>query len=69
MVCLVFQDGDTPFTPDLILSQFLNCYIVVRPLDEDGKYKVAITARSEICNSTPVVPESGIFDGGPEFRS
>ena len=70
MVCIIFQDGDTPFTPDLIPSQFLNCYIVVRPLEgeNEGKYNVVVTARSEISNSTPVVPESGIFEGGPEFR-
>ena len=70
MVCLIFQDGDTSFTPDLIPSQFLNCYIVVRPLEgnDEGKYKVSVTARSEISNSTPLVPEDGIFQGGAEFR-
>ena len=70
MVCLIFQDGDTPFTPDLIPSQFLNCYIVIRPLEgqNEGSYKVSVTARDEICNSTPTIPESGIFKGGPEFR-
>ena len=70
MVCIIFQDGDTPFTPDLIPSQFLNCYIVVRPLEgrDEGKYKVVVSARSEISNSTPIVPGTGIFEGGPEFR-
>ena len=70
MVAIVFQDGDTPFAPDLIDSKFLRCYIVVRPLEgaNEGKYKVVVTARSEIINSTPVVPESGIFEGGPKFR-
>ena len=70
MVSILFQDGDTPFTPDLIPSQFLNCYIVIRPLKDkySGYYSVCVTARAEINNATPAVPQEGIFKGGPEFR-
>ena len=31
IVALVFQEGDTPFSPDIITSHFLHAYIVVRP--------------------------------------
>ena len=41
---VVFQEGPTPFSPDMVTSHFLHAYIVVQPVDTD-KYKVSVTAR------------------------
>ena len=44
IVSVVFQEGPTPFSPDMVTSHFLHAYIVVQPVDTD-KYKVSVTAR------------------------
>ena len=33
IVSIVFQEVNTPFTPDMIASHFLHAYIVVQPID------------------------------------
>lgn len=33
IVAIVFQEGNTPFAPDMIASHFLHAYIVVQPID------------------------------------
>ena len=48
---VVFQDGDTPFVPNMIASQFLHSFIVVRPLDRndpDTSYRVSVAARADV---------------------
>jgi hypothetical protein len=35
IVAVVFQDGNTPFAPDMITSHFLHAYIVVQPEVEE----------------------------------
>jgi hypothetical protein len=34
MVCIVFQECNTPFSPDMIASHFLQVFIVVQPVDK-----------------------------------
>ena len=45
IVAIIFQEENTPFTPDMIASHFLHSYIVVQPiLSLDGttsEYKVS----------------------------
>ena len=33
IVAVIFQEGNTPFAPDMIASNFLHAYIVVQPID------------------------------------
>uniref|UniRef100_A0A1I7XC51 Rap-GAP domain-containing protein n=1 Tax=Heterorhabditis bacteriophora TaxID=37862 RepID=A0A1I7XC51_HETBA len=33
IVAIIFQEGNTPFAPDMIASNFLHAYIVVQPID------------------------------------
>ena len=48
IVSLVFQEGSTPFTPDMVTSNFLHAYIVVQPEPGDAdKCRVYVTARSD----------------------
>ena len=42
IVAVVFQDPDTPFTPDMITSNFLHAFILVQPIDpctDDTRYR------------------------------
>ena len=46
IVSIIFQEGNTPFSPDMVTSHFLHAYIVVQPDPEDDSlYRVAVTAR------------------------
>ena len=36
IVAIVFQDGNTPFSPDMIISHFLHAFIVVQPVESYG---------------------------------
>ena len=33
IVAVIFQEGNTPFAPDMIASNFLHAYIVVQPIE------------------------------------
>ncbi len=68
IVALIFQDGDTPFTPDMITSHFLHAYIVVRPIGDGSRYRVGVTAKSDVPYFGPSLPSPPIFDKGPEFK-
>jgi len=67
IVSLVFQEGSTPFTPDMVTSHFLHSYIVVQPVDGD-RYRVTVTARGDVPYFGPSLPSPPIFKRGPEFR-
>ncbi|XP_063409687.1 rap1 GTPase-activating protein 1-like isoform X3 [Mytilus trossulus] len=71
IVVIVFQEENTPFVPNMIASHFLHSFIVVQPIDpntDHTKYKVSVAARSDVPQFGPSIPNSAIFDKGPEFR-
>jgi RAP1 GTPase activating protein 1 len=72
IVSLVFQEGPTPFTPDMVTSHFLHAYIVVQPVGEPGgggeRYRVSVTARADVPYFGPSLPSPPVFRRGPEFR-
>merc|ERR1712106_281153 len=69
IVGLVFQEGSTPFSPDMVTSHFLHAYIVVQPQPGDEEmYRVAVMARSDVPNFGPSLPSPPVFKRGPEFR-
>ncbi|KAK9885269.1 hypothetical protein WA026_010767 [Henosepilachna vigintioctopunctata] len=71
IVAIVFQEENTPFTPDMIASHFLHAFIVVQVLDQKGpvsRYKVSVTARQDVPFFGPTLPTPAIFDHGPEFK-
>ncbi|XP_049439589.1 rap1 GTPase-activating protein 2 isoform X1 [Epinephelus fuscoguttatus] len=66
IVALVYQDGQTPFLSDIIKSHFLHCFLVVRRIqdpEETGEtaYQVSVTAREDVPNFGPVLPDPPIF--------
>lgn len=72
IVAIVFQEENTPFSPDIIASNFLHTYIVVQPIDPctDGtRYKVSVTARGDVPFFGPTLPAPSIFRKGQDFRN
>merc|ERR1719445_1648683 len=70
IVSVVFQEGNTPFSPDMVTSHFLHAYIVVQPEPEEGPdvYRVSVTARSDVPFFGPSLPSPPLFRRGPQFR-
>ncbi|XP_067280877.1 rap1 GTPase-activating protein 2b isoform X1 [Pseudorasbora parva] len=71
IVAAVFQEEATPFVPDMIASNFLHAYILVQvenPGTDDPTYKVSVTAREDVPQFGPPLPNPPIFKKGPEFR-
>ncbi|MCP9262178.1 Rap1 GTPase-activating protein 2 [Dirofilaria immitis] len=51
IVAIVFQEENTPFSADMIASNFLHAFIVVQPIDsgsEKVRYRVSVTARDDV---------------------
>ncbi|XP_059383762.1 rap1 GTPase-activating protein 1-like isoform X1 [Carassius carassius] len=71
IVAIVFQDGNTPFVPDMIASNFLHAYVVVQvenACSDNVMYKVSVTARDDVPFFGPPLPNPAIFKKGPEFH-
>ena len=70
IVSIVFQEANTPFSPDMVTSHFLHAYIVVQPepSDSDNLYRVSVTARSDVPYFGPSLPSPPVFRRGPQFR-
>ncbi|XP_037039941.1 rap1 GTPase-activating protein 1 isoform X6 [Bradysia coprophila] len=71
IVAIVFQESNTPFSPDMIASHFLHAFIVVQPLDANSpntRYKVSVTARDDVPFFGPTLPNPSVFRKGPEFK-
>ena len=71
MVAIIFQEENTPFSPDMIASHFLHAYIVVTPLspgDANTRYRVSVAARSDVPFFAPTLPSPPIFSSGPAFK-
>jgi len=72
IVAIVFQDANTPFSPDMITSHFLHAYIVVQPLDpctDKTRYRVSVTAKEDVPHFLSPLPSPAIFRKGPEFAN
>ena len=67
IVSIIFQEGNTPFSPDMVTSHFLHAYIVVQP-EQDDLYRVSVTARSDVPYFGPSLPQPPVFRRGPQFR-
>ncbi|XP_062867263.1 rap1 GTPase-activating protein 2b [Trichomycterus rosablanca] len=71
IVAAVFQEEATPFVPDMIASNFLHAYILVQvenPGTDDTTYKVSVTARDDVPQFGPPLPNPPVFKKGAEFR-
>ncbi|XP_036340854.1 rap1 GTPase-activating protein 1 [Rhagoletis pomonella] len=71
IVAIVFQESNTPFSPDMIASHFLHAFIVVQPLEPNTpntRYKVSVTARCDVPLFGPTLPNPAIFRKGQDFK-
>ncbi|XP_044739245.1 rap1 GTPase-activating protein 1 isoform X2 [Chrysoperla carnea] len=71
IVAIVFQEENTPFSPEMIASHFLHAYIVIQPIDANTpntKYAVSVTARNDVPFFGPTLPTPAVFRHGPEFK-
>ncbi|XP_067348346.1 rap1 GTPase-activating protein 2-like isoform X2 [Channa argus] len=71
IVAVVFQEEATPFVPDMIASNFLHAFILVQveePCSDNTTYKVSVTAREDVPQFGPPLPNPSVFKKGPEFR-
>ena len=71
IVSIVFQEANTPFSPDMVASHFLHAFIVVQPEPQeagDSLYRVSVTARSDVPYFGPSLPSPAVFRRGPQFR-
>ena len=71
IVSIVFQEANTPFSPDMVASHFLHAFIVVQPEPQeagDSLYRVSVTARSDVPYFGPGLPSPAVFRRGPQFR-
>ncbi|KAK3825550.1 MAG: hypothetical protein J3Q66DRAFT_263335, partial [Benniella sp.] len=72
IVCIVFVDGDQPFIPNGIKSQFLHIFIVIHPVSlPDGTrgYTVAIAYDEQVPEFGPLLPDPPVFLTPQELRS
>ena len=74
IVSIVFQEANTPFSPDMVASHFLHAFIVIQPepslshSEGDTLYRVSVTARSDVPYFGPSLPSPPVFRRGPQFR-
>lgn len=71
IVAIVFQETNTPFSPDMIASHFLHAFIVIQPIEPNtpnARYKVSVTARDDVPFFGPTLPNPSIFRKGPELQ-
>ncbi|XP_077296085.1 rap GTPase activating protein 1 isoform X3 [Arctopsyche grandis] len=71
IVALVFQETNTPFSPDMIASHFLHAFVVVQPIEPNTpntRYRVAVTARGDVPFFGPTLPAPAVFSKGPDFK-
>ncbi|KAF9400139.1 Rap1 GTPase-activating protein 2 [Mortierella sp. AD011] len=72
IVCIVFVDGDHPFVPNTIKSQFLHIFVVVHPIvlpDGTTGYSAAIACDDQVPPFGPPLPDPPIFRTPQELRA
>ncbi|KAG0037235.1 Rap1 GTPase-activating protein 2 [Podila clonocystis] len=72
IVCIVFVDGDQPFVPNAIKSQFLHIFAIIHPISlPDGTrgYSVTIACDEQVPEFGPPLPDPPIFRSSIELRA
>ncbi|KAF9178834.1 Rap/ran-GAP protein [Haplosporangium sp. Z 767] len=72
IVCIVFVDGDQPFLPNAIKSQFLHIFVVIHQVSlPDGTrgYSAAIACDEQVPDFGPPLPDPPIFKNPQELRA
>eukprot|EP01100_Stratorugosa_tubuloviscum_P002462 TRINITY_DN1576_c0_g1_i1.p1 TRINITY_DN1576_c0_g1~~TRINITY_DN1576_c0_g1_i1.p1 ORF type:complete len:779 (+),score=300.06 TRINITY_DN1576_c0_g1_i1:15-2351(+) len=72
IVCIIFVDGEKPFNPSTITSEFIHILIIVQLAKDSNeselvKYRISTASRKEIRPFKPLLSENGIYTHGPEL--
>jgi RAP1 GTPase activating protein 1 len=60
IVTIVFQEQNTPFSPDMIASHFLHAFIVINKHNSNS-YRISVAARDGVPFFGPLLPKNGII--------
>ncbi|KAF9121844.1 Rap/ran-GAP protein, partial [Mortierella sp. 14UC] len=72
IVCIIFVDGDQPFVPNAIKSQFLHIFVIIRQIvlpDGNKAYSAAVTCDEQVPEFGPPLPDPPIFRTPAELRA
>lgn len=72
IVCIIFVDGDQPFVPNAIKSQFLHIFVIIHMVDlPDGTkgYSATIASDEQVPEFGPPLPDPPIFRTPAELRA
>lgn len=71
IVVIIFKEGDEPFDPSTIRSQFNHVFVVVRPLKQDGEthYQVEWSCKPGVPPFKPYETSPGIYEKGRPFKA
>ncbi|KAF9103301.1 Rap/ran-GAP protein [Mortierella sp. GBA35] len=72
IVCVVFVDGDQPFVPNAIKSQFLHIFVIIHLIvlaDGTQAYSATIVCDEQVPEFGPPLPDPPIFRTSAELRS
>ncbi|KAI1316806.1 Rap1 GTPase-activating protein 1 [Mortierella claussenii] len=72
IVCIIFVDGEQPFVPNAIKSQFLHIFVVIHPVKlSNGTigYSAAIASDEQVPDFGPPLPDPPIFKTPQELRA
>jgi len=71
IVVLVFKEGNTPYIPNTISSEFIHVIGIVQPeiINDRVKYRFSIASKDGVPPFSPHLPASGFFEPGVAFRN
>lgn len=71
IVVLVFKEGNTPFLPNTISSEFIHVIAVVQPeiQNEKVKYRFSIASKDGVPPFSPSLPATGLLEPGVALRN
>jgi len=71
IVVIIFKEGNQPFDPRIINSQFNHIFVIVQKEKSDNnetKYRIVIVTKPLVPSSTPVLPNPAIFTKNQAFK-
>jgi hypothetical protein len=68
IVIVVFKEGNTPFDPTELHTQFNHSFVVVERITGTNQYRLELTTKPDVPYFEPVLPFPPVFEGNDEFR-
>lgn len=70
IVVVIFKEGNTPYIPNTISSEYNHVIVVVQPefVGEKLMYRVSVGSKDGVPAFGPAFPANPIFDSGEKFR-